>query len=53
MNEELKELKAQAYDLIAVMEVARKQLDAINLKIAELSRGKNESHTELSAVSNG
>lgn len=52
--EELKELKARAYDLIAILERAKKELDAVNVRIFELSKGdKNHEHdTKLHAVSN-
>jgi uncharacterized protein YukE len=36
--EEIKELKAQAYDCLAAIEHYQKQLQAINQKIAELQQ---------------
>lgn len=38
--DEIKELKAQAYDCLAAIEHYQKQLQAINQKIAELSQQK-------------
>lgn len=39
--EEIKELKAQAYDCLAAIEHYQKQLQAINQKIAELNEKQN------------
>jgi len=40
--EEIKELKAQAYDCLAAIEHYQKQLQAINAKIQELSQVKDD-----------
>jgi prefoldin subunit 5 len=39
--DELKELKAQAYDLIAAIEHYQQQLQSVNQKIAELNQQLN------------
>jgi len=40
--EEIKELKAQAYDCLANIEYFQKQLQQINAKIQELSQVKDD-----------
>jgi hypothetical protein len=54
MKNEMMELKVRAYDLIAVMEMARKELDQVNQKIQELSQSGGEkiaeSHMEKTEV---
>jgi uncharacterized protein YukE len=40
--DELKELKAQAYDLIAAIEHYQKLLQEVNQKIAELNEKSND-----------
>ena len=40
--EEIKELKAQAYDCLAAIEHYQKQLQTINAKIQELSQVKDD-----------
>ena len=40
--EEIKDLKAQAYDCLAAIEHYQKQLQAINQKIAELQSKQSE-----------
>ena len=40
--EEIEKLKARAYDIIAYMQSAQKELESVNQRIAELSAVKEE-----------
>ena len=43
---EIKELKAQAYDLLAAIEHYQRQLAEVNKKIAELTKNESNNTTE-------
>lgn len=38
--DELKELKAKAYDMLAQMQFAQRELEALNLKIAQIVKAQ-------------
>ena len=42
MNEKLAELKARAYEIIAYIQSAQKELESVNQQIAEISMSKVE-----------
>jgi prefoldin subunit 5 len=42
MNEKLMELKAKAYDVLAMVEAWQRELQSINAQIAEVQKAINE-----------